>query len=83
MAPNMTFDRDSDTQTKEKTLTTSKAKLLQVMTCEEKARESSVCPKQGVCHPRLESVGISLGIFLFFSMEMIICALNDNDTQLL
>jgi len=22
-----------------------------VMTCEEKARESSVCPKQGVCHP--------------------------------
>ena len=33
-------------------LATSKSKLLQVMTCEEKARESSVCPKQGVCHPR-------------------------------
>ena len=43
-------------------LATSKSKLLQVMTCEEKARESSVCPKEGVCHPRLESVVISLKI---------------------
>ena len=47
------------------------------MTCEEKARESSVCPKQGVCHPR------------FFwswqlSMELIILTVyTDGNTQLL
>ena len=63
-------------------LATSKSKLLQVMTCEEKARESSVCPKEGVCHPRLESVVISLKIWLF-SMETIIRADNIDDTQLL
>ena len=43
----------------------------QVITCEEKARVDSFCPKHGVCHPRLELM-MSIRVILMIMMYQLL-----------